>query len=112
MSSMEEEINQPIVVGYYQLKAELQVSIQRIVKESKDEILDRFERAERERKEERRDLDERLRKLEANVPRDLPEQLLRLHDHTSQATARSKLVLWLIPLILTAAGLAVAFMRP
>ena len=77
---------------YYQLKAELDVSFRRYVKEMKDEIVARIDRSEDERREERKELEARVRRLEQSIPEDLAEQLRTLHDQSSSARTTGKLV--------------------
>jgi len=99
---------------YYQLKAELDVSFRRYVKEMADEIVKRIDRSETERREERRELEQRVRDLELrerelsqSMPTDLVDQLRVLHEHGAANRTIFKLLITVFGFALTIIGLGV-----
>lgn len=111
--------DQPIAIpAYYQLKAELDVSFRRYVKEMADEIVKRIDRSEIERREERRELEQRVRDLELrqrelaqSVPSDLAEQLRTLHEQSASTRATGKLMVIIFGFALTLMGIVVSILH-
>lgn len=87
-----EEPGSPPFPLYYQLKAELDVSFRRYVKEMADEIVKRIDRSEGERREERKELEHRVRRLE---------------EQTASMRATGKLLVTLFGFALTAVSIGV-----
>jgi hypothetical protein len=103
------------IPAYYQLKAELDVSFRRYVKEMADDIVRRIDRSETERREERRELEQRIRDLELHqrelaksLPSDLTEQLRKLHEQGASTRATGKLLVTIFGFALSIVGIGIA----